>query len=127
MKSGKNSRPDTYFRRKKLVEDAKKLINEQIGAKISLSGLSAQLNVSSGHFSRIFKTIAGLSFSDYVANERMKLACRMIAQQSDIRIKTVSHTVGFKNSDHFCAWFRQNQGISPSEYRAIAMKSSFPR
>ncbi|MEN8367229.1 AraC family transcriptional regulator [Acinetobacter bereziniae] len=75
---------------------------------------AAQLCVSERHFSRLFKTETGMSFSKWRQHACVLLSLeRLIRQHS---IQQIAYDFGFKNPAAFSTMFHRVLGMSPSRY-----------
>jgi two-component system response regulator YesN len=74
------------------------------------------VNMSESYFSHIFKKDVGISFIDYVNNEKIEKAKELIIC-SNYRIYEVSDKLGFQNSTYFTMLFKKITGLSPSDYK----------
>lgn len=83
---------------------------------LSLEYLSDKYNVSGSHLSMLFKKNAGITFSRYLINLRMKKAKELLLK-SDLKIADISVKVGYKDVYYFSHSFKRVVGVSPREYR----------
>lgn len=86
--------------------------NEQRSVKF----YAAEANLSVSHFTRIVKSETGSTPSEWIANMTMVNA-KMLLKQTDISIKEVAAKMNFPEQFTFRKYFKQHEGISPSEYR----------
>lgn len=93
-------------------------INSHYAEPISLAAITEDFFVSQSHFSRIFKRITGVSFTQYVNGVRIKEAQRLLKSER-MSITTVSEAVGYTNLTHFGRVFKSITGVSPQEYKRI--------
>lgn len=84
--------------------------------EICLSDLANQVNLSRYYFSRLFKQATGLSPYQYLIQERIKLAQRLLKQQN-LSIADVAYRCGFSSQSHLTKHFKQWTGITPKRYR----------
>jgi two-component system, response regulator YesN len=71
------------------------------------------------YLSKLFKKEMTLNFSQYVIQQRMERAKKLLKNTGDDRIYEVAYKVGFGyNSQYFSQVFKSYTGLSPSEYRA---------
>jgi AraC-like DNA-binding protein len=64
---------------------------------------------------------AGSSFVAVVQQLRLEAAARRLSTETT-PITTIAAELGFKTSQHFAALFREQYGVSPTEYRATATR-----
>jgi AraC-like DNA-binding protein len=83
---------------------------------VTLEQAAAMCSLSPAYFSRRFRQVLGLNFSDYVRVYRLHLAARRIAT-TDAAISAIAYSVGFASPAHFSARFRERFGMTPREYR----------
>jgi len=77
--------------------------------------------------SRIRKTIlakAGISFSEYLREQRLAESCRLLSL-TDLEIKEIAHRSGFAHSSSFTRAFREKFTISPTEFRLQSRSKKF--
>lgn len=86
--------------------------NEQRSVKF----YADEANLSVSHFTRIVKSETGSTPSEWIANMTMVNA-KMLLKQADISIKEVAAKMNFPEQFTFRKYFKQHEGISPSEYR----------
>jgi AraC-like DNA-binding protein len=83
----------------------------------TLEDAAAACHLSSAYFSRRFKEVLGMNYTDYVRMYRLRLAARRLLNSRD-RIGAIAYDTGFATAAHFTAQFRNRYGLSPREYRA---------
>jgi len=64
---------------------------------------------------RKLKALTGLSSSEFVRSQRLKLATQILSQ-SDINISEVGYSVGFNDHAYFTKCFRETYNCTPSEF-----------
>lgn len=102
-------------------EDAVLLAQAYIADHISESNLSRQdiakaAHISESNLSHIFSRKAGISVTDYISQERIKLACSFLSDTS-MPISLIAMKCGFNSASYFIMSFKKAKGIPPSEYR----------
>ena len=95
-------------------------IKENLAEKISVEDLSAQAYMSKSNFFRAFKQEFGLSPLDYIIKERMRLAKRCLKNPA-LSITEICFKAGFSNLAYFTRMFRQFEGMTPTDYRALCL------
>ena len=64
---------------------------------------------------RKLKVLTGLSTSEFIRSQRLKLAAQLL-KTSDINISQVGYSVGFNDHAYFSKCFKKMYQHSPSEY-----------
>lgn len=83
---------------------------------LSLSGIAQKMGYSEFYFSRKFREVTGVQFRDYLRCRRMAFALREV-RDTQKSILDIAVDYGFSSHEAFTRAFRENYGISPSEYR----------
>ncbi|HVI39812.1 MAG TPA: helix-turn-helix domain-containing protein, partial [Anaerovoracaceae bacterium] len=92
---------------------------------ISLFDLADYLNLSRNYVSTLFKSATGRNFKDYLSEYRYEIACGILREQPDIKIKEVAERVGC-NTDILSRLFLRYAGMSPSDYQRREAQSGKP-
>lgn len=82
----------------------------------SISVLADTFHVSIAYMSYLFKKGFDVNFSDYLWNIRMEKAKELLCQ-TDMNIDQISVQVGYLNTSSFRRKFKQETGLTPSQYR----------
>lgn len=83
---------------------------------LRLEHLAQLLDMSQFHFSRLFKQSIGLSPYQYLIQQRIERAKRLL-KQTDHSIVEIALACGFNSHSHLSKQFRQVTGITPKMYR----------
>ncbi|WP_078393833.1 helix-turn-helix domain-containing protein [Shouchella patagoniensis] len=83
---------------------------------ITLEQCAADLHYNANYLSSVFKKGTGMTFSDYVADHRLKEAKKWL-HDTDIPIKQIAERLGYKNSQNFIRSFKKSTGMTPGQYR----------
>ncbi len=95
---------------------ALKYIKETYTSRITLEEVSEISGVSKYHFTRAFKRVMGISFSDYLNHIRVKKAEEILANP-DLSISEVAFSTGFNSLRQFERVFKSTSGKPPVKYR----------
>ena len=77
-----------------------------------------RLYVSEDHLRRVFSQLTGKRFSVYLEQCRIRLACRLLEYQPDMKISRLAELVGYPlDGQYFSKVFRKLCGVTPTEYR----------
>lgn len=88
---------------------------------LSLKSLSERFNMSVSSISRVFKTTAGINFSDYLCRMRMEKA-KLYIEENEYSMERIASMVGYDSYMSFRRAFIRNEGFTPSEYREKVKK-----
>lgn len=83
---------------------------------VSNARLAAQVGLGDEAFIRWFKLQTGRTPASFVAETRVREACRRLAYE-DQTIEQIAEAVGFKNRHHFSRVFKQYAGCGPAAFR----------
>jgi AraC-like DNA-binding protein len=72
--------------------------------------------LSQAYFSRRFKQLVGMSWSDYVRTHRLHLASRRLLETGQ-SISAIAEDLGFSTPSHFGELFHRRFGMTPKDYR----------
>lgn len=90
-------------------------------ATVTLEEAANFCSLSYSYFSRTFKEVFNISFSNYVIKKRIEKSLSLISN-SDLSLNDVSLECGFSNLSHFIKCFNQEKGITPKKFRKIVVK-----
>ena len=96
------------------VED---YVRERLAEDISIEVLAELVELSSFHFSRMFKQVTGMSPLQFVKRERIVRAQKLICETSRSLIE-IALEVGYTSPSHFAKVFRRVVGVTPMEFRS---------
>lgn len=97
-------------------------IGANLDARIHSCELAAVLDLSVGHFTRLFKNTFGVTPLIYLANYRIESACRiMLTTNSSLTDIALSH--GFCDQSHFIRVFRRQTGLTPHTWRRMTVEN----
>ena len=101
---------------KVLAEDIEVYIRTHLGdPQLSVNALGNVFYMHPVHVNRIFKQAHGMSVSQYIIEERMKLAARLL-RSGQLSLNAVSEQVGYRGYSNFNNAFKKYYGCNPSEY-----------
>jgi len=93
-----------------------RIVNENISnSDFSISSLYASFDISLAYMSSLFKKETGENFSDYLWKARYKKACELLSEKK-LSVDEISLAVGYIHSSSFRRKFKQETGLSPTEY-----------
>ena len=86
-----------------------------VESDFNAENFAASLGMSRMQLHRKLKAITGLSTTEFIRSQRLKLAAQLL-KKSEINISQVGYTVGFNNHSYFTKCFKEQFGVSPSDF-----------
>lgn len=100
------------------INEVTEYIKLNLREKISLKNLSDKACMSSASFYRFFKRELGMSPIEYVLNEKIKCAKKLLKNPL-IQINEVCYLSGFEDANYFTRLFKKYEGITPKQYQLL--------
>ncbi len=97
--------------------EVKKYVRGHLSDNISVTNIAEELHFNPQYLMRIFKTKTGLSIVEYITQERIQMA-KKVLKNTDLPIKSVSYMAGYEDYAYFTRVFKKETGESPSAYRS---------
>ncbi|MGG6313186.1 response regulator [Paenibacillus macerans] len=101
------------------LQRIKTYMEEHYAENITLESMAALIYMNPYYFSSFFKKHTGKNFKQYLTEERMKQALRLLLE-TDLMIYEIAERVGYNNARHFSDMFKKMYGKLPQEYRQSA-------
>lgn len=108
--------------KQQLQADYRELVVEIVSrdfadTSLTLHSVAKKLGISPNYLSAIFSKKQGIPFKRYVQHIRVQQA-RKILIETNLPLNEVAQMSGFEDVNYFSKVFKQQQGITPSKYRA---------
>ncbi|GHV25757.1 hypothetical protein FACS189498_4200 [Spirochaetia bacterium] len=100
-----------------LVNDSINLMKKRYADPLfSVNSAAEYFNITPSYFNRVFKRTVGISFSEYLSEYRMEIACTLLRETNN-PIGSVPEAVGISNSNYFYTLFKKIYNLTPQQYR----------
>ncbi|MDE6990403.1 MAG: response regulator [Lachnospiraceae bacterium] len=103
------------------VEKAVAYIRKNIHQNISRMDIADYIYMNPDYLSRLFKKEKNISLTDYIVQEKLKMASAML-RSTNLPVSVIASNIGYTNFSYFTQVFRKSYGMSPSEYRQNSQK-----
>jgi len=109
-----------------LIEKAIKIVEDCISdTEFSVETLSLALGLSRGHLYKKLIAITGKGPTEFIRTIRLKRG-RQLLEKSQMQVSEIAYEVGFNSPKRFAKYFREEFGLSPSEYIRIHKSNNIP-
>ena len=85
--------------------------------KISLSEIASLSCLSITSFCRYFKLMTNKTYTDFLSEIRISYACKLLIENKELTIESISTETGFNNASNFFRQFKKTIGLTPKAYR----------
>jgi len=100
-------------RLRELMVDRKIYLDDNI----CLNALASELEIGPYQLSQIINEKFNKNFNSYINTYRIEEAKRILIEEHDRTIFSISYAVGFNSPAPFYEWFQKLTGVSPSRFR----------
>jgi AraC-like DNA-binding protein len=100
----------------KIIE-IKKVIDNNLGERISLTDLSRRAAMNMTELQKRFRKAFGLSIDRYQMKMRMERAADLLVRERELSVSDIAWKVGYREESSFIRIFRRTYGITPLQYR----------
>jgi len=108
------------------IKDVKGYIHEHLDKPLRRELLASVAGFSVPHLHRIFIASTGVSMSDYIRDLRLKRAGYKL-RMGAVDITEVALAAGYQTHAAFGKAFKQQYGLSPSEFRQLTCREATQR
>lgn len=98
----------------KLYDIVEKMLDH---ADLGVEHLCEAVSLSRSQLHRKLQAITGQSATEFVRSVRLRRAAHLLAQKQG-NVSQIAYSVGFDNLSYFSRTFKEQYGLSPSEYAA---------
>jgi AraC-like DNA-binding protein len=101
------------------IRRAAEYIRCNAGGAADIDTLAKEAGLSRAHFFRLFQSSIGLPPKVYLNVVRMERAVDAVLHD-EVPVGEIGAGLGFSQPAHFTRFFRNNAGVSPSEFRQVS-------
>ncbi len=101
-----------------IIVSARSFVESSLDGSLNVREIAEHLGISTYYLSHLFKRETGTTLVEYIGEQRMTRAKRMLVQ-SDASMTEIAQKCGFSDSSYFAKCFSGSMGMTPGEYRAL--------
>src|SRR5258708_18293241 len=98
-------------------------MRSQVDHLLTIEEMALKIELSTSHFSSLFRKSTATSPMDYFIRLKLEKACLFLAN-SDMKIKNIAAMLGYNDPYHFSRLFKRHMNMSPDLYRNLKGKRS---
>ncbi|MDF2836388.1 MAG: AraC family transcriptional regulator [Paenibacillus sp.] len=106
----------------KVIRKALEFIHEHLGDDLSIDRCARAVSLSGGYFANLFKKETGTTFNQYVTQERLEKAKKMLIQ--NVPVQDIAIELGYEHRRYFSDVFKKHTGMTPSEFKEFYQNRS---
>ena len=99
-------------------------LKDNLGSQIVLEDLAKQVRLSKRSVTRHYKVLTGKTIGEKLSEMRLYKAEELV-RETDLQVKNIAYTCGFRHASHFAKQFEKFFGYTPSGYRKKIEKEKF--
>jgi len=100
----------------RIVDAAIRHIRANLREPLTLADCARHVHLSGNYFAGLFKRVTGMTFVQFVTNERIETAKRMLIEGR--QVQEVALEVGYEDRRYFTSVFKKMTGLTPSAFVA---------
>ncbi len=101
-----------------VIQKVERLVEENLEKELNITLLAERLYFNACYLSRIFKTVKGVTLSDYITERKMSRAKQLLTE-SDCKVQKIGERLGYSSPANFIRSFKKYYGVTPNEYRRM--------
>lgn len=98
------------------VKQCKDYVTANYHKSFSIKDMAQAVGLNESYLCRIFKKSEGITLGEYIQQERIKIAKKML-KYNDTSIAEIADFLGYHSQSYFGKQFSKWTGMSPSQYR----------
>ncbi|MEG0351773.1 MAG: helix-turn-helix domain-containing protein [Cellulosilyticaceae bacterium] len=99
-------------------------IHSNYDKDISLADMASEFSLAVNYVGVLFKEKTGYNFKDYLNTYRINVSKQILLETPNIKIKDLSTSVGFINTNTFIRIFKKYENISPGQYQKYVLDTT---
>lgn len=109
-------REDNKLQKNTIVSELQRYIQQNLNQRLTRDDLSEHVHLNGSYLSRLFHKETGMALTDYILQERMKKAGKLMSE-TDLPIYEIANELCYDNFSYFSKMFKKVYNLTPQEYR----------
>ncbi|MBB6020013.1 two-component system response regulator YesN [Paenibacillus sp. JGP012] len=84
---------------------------------LSIRDIADKFHISPSYVSRVIKSETSVTFVQYYNRLKIEEACRLMADQPEMKFRELAELLGFTDQHYFSRVFKEYKGLRPTEYK----------
>jgi DNA-binding response OmpR family regulator len=98
------------------VSAAMRYISEHLADLPTVSQIAKRVGTHEVRLLALFRQELGLTVSGYIAEERVRTGCRLLAE-TQMSVQEIAREVGYRGPGNFISAFKERMGVTPRAWR----------
>ncbi|WP_027092904.1 response regulator [Cohnella thermotolerans] len=98
------------------INEAVRYIRSALHTDLTLQDCARHVHLSPNYFANLFKKVMGVTFVQFLTQERLEAAKRMLLEGR--QVQEISGDVGYEDRRYFSQLFKKYTGMTPSEFKS---------
>ncbi|MDR0267201.1 response regulator [Paenibacillus sp.] len=108
------------------LQQIQQFIDQHLADNVTSIDMARYLYLNPSYFSRYFKRLTGVNFTDYVHQYKMTIATKMM-KTSGQTLESLAMGLGYSDRTYFSKVFKKYIGMTPSEYKTKYAVNKYAR
>jgi DNA-binding response OmpR family regulator len=100
------------------VRAAMRYIADHLAALPTVSQIAQSVGTHEVRLLALFRQELGLTVSGYIAEERVRTGCRLLAE-TQMSVQEIAREVGYSGPGNFISAFKERMGVTPKAWREV--------
>ncbi|KKO52394.1 response regulator [Paenibacillus sp. DMB20] len=105
-----------------IIQEAVLFVRENLNRELHSADAARHVHLSTSYFAHLFKKVTGRTFNQFVIQERMEQAKRLLLE--DRQVQDIAESLGYLERRYFSDVFKKYTGLTPSEFKQAHVGNS---
>lgn len=98
-------------------------VEHHLNESVTVQKMAEIAGYHPSHFTKLFHKRLGISPVQFIIRKKTERAIEQLTD-TDLPVSSIAESLGFSNQFYFSNFFKKQTGMTPSEYRAIYLRSN---